>query len=502
MDMKKIIAGAKGSQNGTYRTASPISMIFASATSGGKNVFYVLMMYAGYMANEGYGIAVAVTGIIMTVKTIFDGACDPIVAAVFDRMPVGKLGKMRKFLLIGYATTSLAALLMFKLLAGKMDGVAGLIVFCAIFALFVVGYTILSIGGTSIPTILTNDPKQRPFLNFTATVYQYVAPLLLNTILAFRILPAHNNRYDAACLAEACLVYIVIAVVFMLLSFIGLAPVDNEEVLGELMSINGKNKKVGFKDMWNMLKSNKPLRCYIVTGTTDKIASKMSTDSIVMVMMSGILIANYQASTMINNAGMVIGLVFAFLGGAFIAKYGVKTSTVVWSYANILLAAVLFVFCLILGPTGMSKIGVGGFPMMLYVALMMGKNAASMILNTAEGMMRADIADYELDRSGNFMPGTVGACYTFIEKCVSSFGSTIAAFAVALIGYTTVMPQMGDEATWPIFWVTMILANGMPILGWICNIIAMKFYELDRERMVEIQKNIGEKKKAARAQAK
>lgn len=139
---------------------------------------------------------------------------------------------------------------------------------------------------------------------------------------------------------------------------------------------------------------------------------------------------------------------------------------------------------------------------MLYVALMMGKNAASMILNTAEGMMRADIADYELDRSGNFVPGTVGACYTFIEKCVSSFGSTIAAFAVALIGYTTVMPQMGDEATWPIFWVTMILANGMPILGWICNIIAMKFYELDRERMVEIQKNIAEKKKAARAQVK
>ena len=41
MDMKKIIAGAKGSQNGVYRTASPLSMLFASATSGGKNVFYV-----------------------------------------------------------------------------------------------------------------------------------------------------------------------------------------------------------------------------------------------------------------------------------------------------------------------------------------------------------------------------------------------------------------------------------------------------------------------------
>jgi peptidoglycan/LPS O-acetylase OafA/YrhL len=136
----------------------------------------------------------------------------------------------------------------------------------------------------------------------------------------------------------------------------------------------------------------------------------MSTDSVVMVMLSGILIANYQASTMINNVGMLIGLVFAFLGGAFIAKYVVKTSTVVWSYANIILCALTFVLCLVLGSNGMSKIGVMGIP--------------------------------------------------------------------------------------------MILSFGIPVLGWICNIIAMKFYELDRERMVEIQKDIAEKKKAARAQAK
>ena len=499
MNLKKIIAGAKGSQNGIYRTASPVSMILASATSGGKSIFMMLMMYASYMANEGYGVAVAVTGIILAVKTVFDGVCDPFVAAIFDRMQVGKLGKMRKFLLIGYGSAALSAFLMYNLLANKFDGVLGIIVFCIVYAAFVVGYTVLSIGGTSVPTILTNDPKQRPFLNFTATLYQYVAPIATNTIMAFTILPKHDNQYNAECLAEACIVFIVLAVVFMLLSFIGLAPVDNEKVLGELMSLNGKNKKIGFREMWNMLKVNKPLRCYIVTGTTDKLANKMSTDSIVIVMLTGILIANYQVSTMINNAAMIIGLVFAFLGGVFIAKYGVKISTVVWSYVNIGISVAMFVLCVVLGPYGMSKIGVAGVPMILYIALMMGKNAAAMILNTAEGMMRADIADYELDRSGNFMPGMVGACYTFIEKTISSVGSAITAAAVALIGYKTVMPQMGDEPTISLFWLTMILSFGAPVIGWICNIIAMKFYELDRERMVEIQTNIAEKKKALKA---
>ena len=60
------------------------------------------------------------------------------------------------------------------------------------------------------------------------------------------------------------------------------------------------------------------------------------------------------------------------------------------------------------------------------------------------------------------------------------------------------MPQLGDDATWAILWVVEIIVFGLPILGWLANIIAMKFYELDKERMVEIQTEIAEKKKIAR----
>lgn len=499
MNLQKVIAGVKGSDNGIYRTASLRSMLLACATSGGKTVFIMLMSYAGYMANEGYGILVMVTGIIMTVKTIFDGVCDPIVAAVFDRMKVGKkLGKVRKFLIIGYGVTVLSAILMFRILANRFTGTLGVVMFCLHFALYIIGYTILSIGTTTIPAILTNDPKQRPFMNFAATCYQFSAPIILNAVMAFLILPRHDNQYNAACLGEACFAYSAVALLFMTLSIIGIAPVDNEENLGQLMSM-GKNKQIGFKDMWNMVKTNAPLRCYVITGTSDKLATKMSTDSIVNVMLTGILIANYQAVTVINSFSKIIALVFAFLGGVFIAKYGVKKSTTTWSWVNIGISTALFALCMYLGPWGMRSIGLGGLPMIVYITLAMGKDAAAMVLNTAEGMMRADIVDYELERSGNFMPGMVGACYTFIEKLISSLGSTFTTMAVALIGYQTVMPQMGDKTTVPLFYMTMLLVYGMPILGWLCNIIAMKFYSLDKERMVEIQKNIAEQKAALRA---
>ena len=56
-----------GSNDPRYRTASLRSMLLACATSGGKTIFMMLMSYAGYMANAGYGVLVMVTGIIMTV---------------------------------------------------------------------------------------------------------------------------------------------------------------------------------------------------------------------------------------------------------------------------------------------------------------------------------------------------------------------------------------------------------------------------------------------------
>ena len=236
----------------------------------------------------------------------------------------------------------------------------------------------------------------------------------------------------------------------------------------------------------------------MITGITDKIATNTNKQQIITTLLNGILIGSYQTANTINNTTTIIGFIFAFIGGIYLAKWGVKKATKIMSTLCICINLAAATMCLILGPSGMAKIGAGGLIMYLYMAMMMGQAATTMCLNIAEGMMRADVIDYELYRSGNFMPGMVGAIYSFTEKIVASFGATIAAIAVAAIGYTTVMPQLGDDATWAVLWVVEIIVFGLPILGWLANIIAMKFYELDKERMVEIQTVIAEKKKLAK----
>ena len=74
-----------------------------------------------------------------------------------------------------------------------------------------------------------------------------------------------------------------------------------------------------------------------------------------------------------------------------------------------------------------------------------------------------------------------------LGKIVSAAGGLITAALLATIGYVDNVPQPGDPATQKVFWITMLMWLGMMILGWVCSIIAMHWYPLTAEKMVEVQ---------------
>jgi Na+/melibiose symporter-like transporter len=118
-------------------------------------------------------------------------------------------------------------------------------------------------------------------------------------------------------------------------------------------------------------------------------------------------------------------------------------------------------------------------------------------VTTANTGFMADLIDYELDRSGKYIPAVVSGTYSLVDKIVSSFSAAIATGCVALIGYTATMPQPTDEQTAGVFWMTMFLRYGLAILGFICTLLAMRGCKLGRKEMVEVQKRIGDRKAAA-----
>ena len=124
-----------------------------------------------------------------------------------------------------------------------------------------------------------------------------------------------------------------------------------------------------------------------------------------------------------------------------------------------------------------------------------------MCVTTADNSFMADIIDYELDRSGRYVPAVVTGTYSFIDKLISSISALIATGAVALIGYTSTMPQPGEVLTTPIFVTTISVYFGLPLFGWIVTLIAMKGCKLDKAEMVEVQKRIVAKKEAIKKNA-
>lgn len=106
--------------------------------------------------------------------------------------------------------------------------------------------------------------------------------------------------------------------------------------------------------------------------------------------------------------------------------------------------------------------------------------------------MTADCADYEVYRLGRYVPGLMGTLFSFIDKVTSSFATSIIGFLLAIIGFKNEQPTYTTPYSEAIFWITMFCFLGAPIIGWILNVISMKFYPLTKEMMSSIQERIAE----------
>lgn len=206
-----------------------------------------------------------------------------------------------------------------------------------------------------------------------------------------------------------------------------------------------------------VLKGNKPLQCYIAAQASDKVAQITMTQSVITTLLNGILIGNMGLASILGMIGMLPSILFAFIGGKYAGKHGSMKSIVNWTKVCMALAVGQFAFMVILRfSVGTQAIAAMGIPMILHVVFTLGLNAAKMCVTTADNSFMADVIDYELDRSGKYIPAVVSGTYSLIDKIISSCGALLASLAIMICGYTSsTPPQPGDPATNGVFWVTM-----------------------------------------------
>lgn len=477
-----------------YRRAK-VWQIILTATSGMVGMsFYFLTGMASYSANVGFGIATLAVGGILTFTRVFDAITDPLLAFVYDKVNT-RFGKVRILLVSGWLVMAFAVLMMYNWAAGKGHGI---VAYIGLYVIYIIGYTLFNMTSQTVGPLITNDPKQRPIVGVAGTVFNYLVPITMNLIAFVKLMPKYGG-YTLEFLAEACWMTIGISAVGIVLTCIGVSEFDKPE---NFLGVTAKREKLKMKDMLDVLKNNRPLQCYIASGASDKIAQQVASQSIVVTMLNGIIIGDMAISTRLSTIGMVPSILFAFVGAAYARKKGNKKTIVDWNYICIGITVVTIVFFVGLHLFSDTRSISTVLPLMvIFMLLQLLTNGAKMCITSGNTAFMADIIDYELDRGGKYIPAVVTGVASLIDKIVSSVSALIATAAVALIGYVETVPQPTDELTGGIFWMTMVLMYGLPLAGWIITLIAMRFCDLNKEEMVEVQKRIAEKKAAAKQNA-
>lgn len=342
--------------------------------------------------------------------------------------------------------------------------------------------------------VMTNDPRQRPTLSVWSTIYSYLAPTVIMIVFMVGVLPRYNNEISTPSLAAMNICVVFLSLVFFLLACIGITPYDKQENFAGVSLDKKDQQQPSFKDMWALIRDNKELQRYMVAACSDKLAQTIGSASVISTMLYGIMIGNLSLSTTISTVAMLPSIIFAIVGAKIAGRQGNKKVMVDWTWICMILNIIFALFLLF---TDTTRITVALLPTALFILIQFANNAAKMIVSTATNALRMDIVDYELYRSGKYMPASVSATYSFVDKFISSFGATIATLMIGLIGYTTTTPQQGDPLTLGVRVMTVLLLCGFPVIGWVCTIVSMKKSELTREKMIEVQKTIADKKAAA-----
>ncbi len=489
-----------GNQNTTAKPeaihrAKTWEIAFFALNNTATNTYAFIFMYVTYFLTGIVGVGVVLAGTITTVMRMWDGVTDPFIGYIVDKTNT-KFGKNRPFMVIGNAILAVTSFIIY-FATPHIPQFARFPFYIVMYMLYIIGYTFQCVVTKSAQSCLTNDPSQRPvFTMFDATyntILFAIFPILLTSVLV----PMYGG--DAAFsnpdfFLGIWKVFAPISALFTILAVIGIRRKDRLEYYG-----TGVVQRITFKDYWEVLRKNRAIQMLVVAASSDKLANSMRSNSIIYIMLFGIICGDYALYGSFSAITSIPTIVVTLILTQLIArKRGQKEAMVICTWGSIISGILLFLVIFFGDPTTLSFTSIGSFTILfmgLYILMVGFSGVAGNIVIP----MTADCADYEVYRTGKYVPGLMGTLFSFVDKMISSLAGTFVSLMIAAIGFTTTQPTPDTPYSTAIFWVTMACFIGAPMIGWICNIVAMKFYPLSKEKMAEIQDRIAEIKAQANA---
>ena len=480
-------------ENSGLNRAKLYQLALFPMNNGATNVYFVLILsYIASFGSNVLGLVAVFASFMVTGMRVFDAITDPIIGALMDKTNT-RFGKFRPFMVIGNLIMTVAVILLYVVspMIPQTMMWARYAAYIGLYAIWVIGYTFQTSVTRAAQPVLTNDPKQRPLFTIFNTigslagmgVMQAIGPIIAGDGLA--------GDYNARWYTIMTPIGIAVSVLLTVLAIIGIWEKDNEKFFG----IGGKQEAVKVSEYIQIVKANKPLQRLMVAGGGCKLALAIATNMTVLIMLYSCMMGNYDN---LYLPMMVLGYVFSapffLLTVRTSQKYGQKKSLI--TYVRLALICYVGVLALLMlwkpgnAATTLSLWNENGISINLYTIafiLFFGIGYGA-YYSTADMPipMVADCADYEIYRSGKFIPGIMGTLFSLVDKLVSSLSATVVSIALLFIGIDF-LPLKETPYAPGMNWVVIVCFCIIPMLAWVATLWAMKGYELDGQRVKTVQ---------------
>ncbi len=323
--------------------------------------------------------------------------------------------------------------------------------------------------------MLTNDPKQRPlYSGFEALGTRIVGAfisVLITMILAKKYAVGAyvgEGMRNPAMWGAASKIICLLILLLTVLAMAGIWQKDNSRYYGRTAA-----QRIKMRDYLDIVAHNRPIQMLIVSAATDKLGVMLSNGLLVYVCSN--LLMNTALEGKYTIVSLVPVMVAAFIGVGIARKKGLKRNFITGTLGSMVMLVVL----LVVKPSAEKP--------WIWLTLLLVQNCVYCLSSSSVIPMLADCTDYGTYRSGRFVPGMIGTIFSFVDKLLSSLSNLIIGLALTIagVGDTVIPPNHAMGAKFDT--VILLCFCGIPILGHIASLIAMKFYELDDKRMEEIQ---------------
>lgn len=477
-----------------YNNAKYWQIGFFSFNNAATNLYLALMGYISYYANSIAGFGVMLISVILTAQNVFDAVTDPVVGFLLDRTK-GRFGKFRPFMLGGNLIMAVSSVLMY-FTTHEVIPFLRVAYFVLVYAMFVLGYTFQTVVAKSGQSILTDNPSQRPVSTYFDSLFIMASYGGTALFVGNYLVPKYGGFTNENLFREYVFWVVLLSFFCTILAMIGIAEKDREEHLLKHVGY----QKIYVRDYWEILKNNKPIRMLIIAACTDKFASTVYSHTTVGVMLYGIMMQDYGISGLIGVVTAVPTLFVVSAGIRVAQKMGQKKSLVLFTALGIFFQMIMM-FVLMSDQVcriRFSLKSVNGITVW-FVGIFILLNGCKSITNNMVVPMIADCSDYERYRSGKFVPGLMGALFSFVDKVFAALGTAFVGIVMMIMGYNRRLPQIGDAVTPALKWTTLFLYCIVPVIGWICSLVSMRHYALDKKTMHEIVQKLQESSRQKKA---